>query len=523
MTRSNAGNTSFHKKRLHDIISYARPRDFLIMVWAAHALMNGNREAAEKRLNHNLAPEDYAFAAKAWVPPWELEQLINEYFAMPSFRFSDRKRLDCSKWGSFAKCVNRLKAFNNSESVKDHPENLILQAMPRILFPQYNWQKGWVNAKRLVRYHNIYGNPKCSDFLFKATGLSASDILKYGMASYAICRGDPAARVETDFSLIDGRKEEFRNFVNHFGLSFKAFREHTLDVRRGNVISEFKRSPLAEFPIIIGNENDEPIAFIPLPDLIVRRVTEGLYYDLVGEPALRNEIGKEFEKHCFTQLEHQLPTNQTLLGEFEYTRGMSPDILILDTDSKSISIIMECKSRRLPRRVLASPNPYRDAPEVYQDIIKGIIQIWRFASDVDSNLLNDGEMSISEETVGILQTLDPWLVMDPSTTANVTNEACKVAEEKGIDPKFWIPIAVVNVDDWEEIIENTDFSDIVRLVREMSSEKFYGYLMTSIKSELKKEGVIFSENTKEKYPWMEKLKEIFEWLPENIPASLDAV
>ncbi len=71
----------------------------------------------------------------------------------------------------------------------------------------------------------------------------------------------------------------------------------------------------------------------PIPDLVVERFTNGLYYDLVDNPGeLRDLIGRRFEGLCALMLEAFLPDLQ-VVPEFKFgptkQRIDSPDFFLV--------------------------------------------------------------------------------------------------------------------------------------------------------------------------------------------------
>ncbi|WP_246756714.1 hypothetical protein [Bradyrhizobium diazoefficiens] len=147
---------------------------------------------------------------------------------------------------------------------------------------------------------------------------------------------------------------------------------------------------------------------IRLPALIIQRVTAGLYYDHVGgDSKIWREIGSRFESYCIELISKALPGTQPS-GSFKYKfrRAIdSPDIFLRD-ESGAAKLAIECKAKK--RSIIAkfSEKPLDDAREAFSEIIKGVVQIWRF----HSHCRRSSEIKvIAHDAAGIVLTLDPWL------------------------------------------------------------------------------------------------------------------
>ncbi len=118
----------------------------------------------------------------------------------------------------------------------------------------------------------------------------------------------------------------------------------------------------------------------PLPQLILERVTGGIFYDIIDAgQEVRTEYGQRFEEYSIRYLRAMLPgidwqaehTYRIRKVEFK-----SPDILW--PSDEGLRLVIECKATRM-----SVDARYADdllAVRGYDDLIKAVFQLWRYFS-----------------------------------------------------------------------------------------------------------------------------------------------
>ena len=81
--------------------------------------------------------------------------------------------------------------------------------------------------------------------------------------------------------------------------------------------------------------------------------------------------GEKFEDLSVRLVDHYCSTECEIEPERDTSYGKSADLFVYKRSS-DLGIIVDCKSRRLPQRILTSPDPWRDFEEDFNDIIKVI-------------------------------------------------------------------------------------------------------------------------------------------------------
>ncbi|WP_027555277.1 hypothetical protein [Bradyrhizobium sp. Cp5.3] len=219
----------------------------------------------------------------------------------------------------------------------------------------------------------------------------------------------------------------------------------------------------------------------PLPALIIQRVTAGLYFDLVGGGSkIWREIGSRFESYCLELISEALPGAQPS-GAFKYKFRRtvdSPDIFLHD-ESGTAKLAVECKAKKMSIVAKFSDNPLDDAREAFSEIIKGVVQIWRFYSHCRRS---NGIKSIGPDAAGMVLTLDPWLQMS-NHQDRVMAEASALAGQIDADitDEDRRPILFCSIEDLEStlgIASETSFFQAVAAAA--SNPEFKGWSLLSV-------------------------------------------
>lgn len=460
------------------------------MVWAVDALRLGESESVR---GHLLFPEEAVGSKpgdKHFVAPWSLETLVNEALVHPSAKLKSKRLLNTRLWEAFATLYNTLNEIENSESLDDISESGLLDAMPRIAWRQFGWQSGYRDAQKMFRAWWLYNFPEANEYFLREHGVSVERFCYVGFAIAAQLLRFPAVRPTAsllDVGISDSERDAFFGLVlNPSAMA----RNRACKERAGRGPIAYKPSVLRRTPMIAISDGNGLEAFCPLPELLYLRFTDGLFYDLVGDDNLKRIIGERFESFVMEVTGHYLGGVCRLVPEGKYgpkgKRRATPDIRVVN-DFDELRVVIECKSRRIPYKVRSSPNPFVENNEVYDDLVKGVVQIWRYMADVRREKA-DCNYTISADIVGVVLMLEPWLQMHAETIREIRERAISHCQKQPeIEAVDQIEIAFVAMDDWEYSIQKIGAREFLSALNRHASPKKHGYLLNSSIEELKQE------------------------------------
>lgn len=281
-------------------------------------------------------------------------------------------------------------------------------------------------------------------------------------------------------------------------------RRETSVLRNVDNVMAYKPSILRQFPCIrFGFRNRYMMA--PIPDLIMDRVTNGLFYDIIGGGGIvRDEVGRNFEIYCIELLKKML-IGSTFAPETTYRTRLgaiaTPDILKLD-ESGAVDIAIECKATRMSVTARFGETPEEDRG--YEEIAKGVMQLWRFFAHCRQNLI---QTRLSADVQGLILTLDEWFAGRTTIVSQIIARANQLADSSAhevplIDRR---PIAFCTVSELEVVLATATSASLKETIRIGSVEKV-GWIFP----------ILHDETTAEKsqpkdYPFESELCELLPW------------
>lgn len=493
----------YWERRLWELLGPIPINDLLAMSWAIEAYRSGRVKEALARSQFPGTVEEHQIGREFFIPPWNVDGLLNEALAADLSGYRDGKCLDLTTWGGKAKLLNAYQSLSNVEGVMDYKSGEIISAIPRLFWPQYDWQIGFTNAFRLGRAWFVYAHEEGGRAFQDRYAISLE---KFLLASFAIfaATSDAPAVISGTLVRAEVTLEEIYRTRKVLGGRLDRQSAFAREIRENKLPRNFKRSAIREKPIIISTSLGNEIITVPSREYLMLRVTDGLYYDIVYDSDARRISGERFEELCRRMLSYYLDAAVEVKRGVKTSYGLSADILTHDTRIGG-RIIFECKVRRIPNRVLTSPNPYRDFAEDFEDLIKGVTQIWRTTMDLYSE--------DPENVVGAVVLYDPWTVMGNSFIGELLGKAHERANNLEIDGEFRVPVSFVGYVDLERSVRKFAYNDVHKGVSELAAEERFGYQLEGVLESFgteraKIERFNYSKLAAENIGWWEKLKEV---------------
>ena len=472
------------KRNLEKILSVSDDELFLQLIWSLNAIQTNRASKARRNLNFPSAAATTDPLSTHAIRIWELETLANLALTIKK----DKKRIrrgisfNHQEFESAATVVNILRSIESREFLEYQDNIHILKEMHRILQRQLQWQRGFTNTQELYRSAFIYGQEECAEFFNQAYGISIQDFTFIGYAMFCCLRGQSSA----PFFLPKGfgiSPEVYRQAMMRLSKPIEEARKEAqvelnfAKEKLGSVPIAFRPSFFRRFPIITFG-NWKPICRSPLPDLIIYRITSGLYYDTTqGGSKLINLAADRFE-------EYSLKITRTLLSKFDvspskkyaYKKNIveTPDIIVKTNDK--LEFIIECKSAKLSYAAQFSSNPLEDAAQQYEQLAKGIQQIWRFSSHLRCGYIKD--IAFDELIYGMVLTNDNWIEVSGDIRDDVFELANSIASEDEILEKNRCGIVFCHIREYEQFLMSYNEQEVRSIISTYIEKSYPGWALT---------------------------------------------
>lgn len=474
-------------------------------VWAIQAVHAGNADRALKILKHVPDEAIGADISSGYaIHPWELELLVNERLAVsPEALF---QHVAPESWPQIAGFTNLIRSIENAESAVYPTENPLADLLFKIANRQFEWQIGFLTRQQLFRTAFVYGQGLCADYFQQKYGISVDDFSAVCFAYYALFLDAPNTFRNVDLSLMGISTEIQERALSIITRQVRTIKSITVSQRHIDCEIAYKPSPIRMFPIIGVSARSYKIC-CPLPELLANRMTYGLFYDVIGGGgSIREEIGSQFEKYLETFF-HKLMPDIDLRREFTIhdPKGArkSCDMLICENGSNdSVQFLLECKATRLSYS--SRFKKFDKDDRGYQDMIKGVIQIWRTASDIRKG---NTPYSLLSDAVGTIITLDAWFLAAPARQDSIIHEASlRVQGDVQITKDDMLPIAFIYMPELERSMMYSDKDSLIEGIIYLSKPENRGYSLDhfAVKNS---EGITDQGS----FPFEDKIGDILPW------------
>lgn len=421
------------------------------------------------------------------IYPWELETFVMSLLTTEKDkrRRGKHHRSNCTTFTSIAALTNYLRDIEGAEYVlRSKPEN-IWDEMYRICQRQFSWQRG-PNSEQIYRFAYVYGQGACGDFFEQANGLSVSDFLCLSLVLLGVFLGRPWAAVP-DLTIFGLPKAKMEKTLELHGIRLVEARRIASQLksnatrRLGQPLrTAYMPSLLRQKPIICIDRK-HPTYIAPLPPLIMVRATAGLYYDVRDGPnRLLTEANARFEDYIRTLLTAYLPELEAIKEKAYGPKGRQvdpPDCLVLE--GNEVVLAIECKATKLTFEAQYAANPMTVAQQGFEQIAKGIFQLWRFFSHVRRK--DYSTRPVSPDAIALVLTMDGWMQM----AAGLRNAAIKRAEEMaaedtGITKADMRRVVFASVQELNETLAQTERSEFLTVLTYAITDKYNGYALPSV-------------------------------------------
>lgn len=504
------------RRKLERHLASSLDEPMLAMISAVVAIQGGN--PAPLHFFVDLPPEAVGaeLGSPYHVPPWILETLVNELLAAKKAKGFGVGRTRVLRHDNFAVIRQLARTIIDLENAEDGiylASHDIFWEMARIAQRQFPWQRGAANAPNLYRSLLLYGSGKAGEFFEASSGLSISDFVKIGAyLSGALAKTDWRDRFQ-DLSMIGITPQQREAALARYALRHVDARGRATETRRARHHTAYRPSILRDFPVIAFGERAERLR-APLPELIMYRYTSGLYLDVVkGGAQVWTEIGQRFELYCLDYLSAMLAP-LAVSGESVYgpkkARNRTPDILVR-SEGKVIAVI-ECKAKRMSYEARFSDAPVVAAATGFDEIAKGIFQLWRFFSHGRRGLVPG--MEIADDCLAIMITADSWLTMARNQEAEVIAAAHALADKAGdISIEDRREVAFCLIDDVEFALQHGTGESFLSACREIASGEKKGWILSVAH--------LSRQDLDRPYPFLDRISQLLPWMEASTDSRLE--
>lgn len=487
--------------------------DFLRMIWSIDKIGEGNKIGWRW---FTKTPEHLVkFASEPHhIHKWTLESLVNAFLlSQPLRRRGDRawKVMNTRHLGAPLQLLQMTNELENAHDGLALRRVSVFDEMRRIAQRQFHWQRGKMNKAAFFKAAYLYTFPEAAEYFEQKHGVSIHDFCFSGFALVSMLLHHPAVQARPNVEKrLEIDPEVLINCIGMYAQPESVLRREASAMTQVTSHAAYQSSVLRKWPCVLIE--GKGIIVGPIPDLVVERFTNGLYYDLVDNSGeLRDLIGRRFEGLCKLMLEAFLPDLQ-VVPEFRFGpakhRIDSPDFFL--TDKGETLAIIECKAKKAPISVKLGEeiDPLHDP--AFAELAKAAFQIWRFVSRVRRGMVEAPGGRLASGAPGVVVLMDTWLEMSGGQIEEVFERARAMVAEK--EPEILaedqIPLVFCNIDELENVLRSTTARGAMLTLREAVKTERAGWLLTSLQNEVAKDERADKDDALDPY-----LDDVVKWWP----------
>jgi hypothetical protein len=255
-------------------------------------------------------------------------------------------RIDDAHWGSY----------------EGRPDNILLQ-LSRIAHQQFPWQIQPSDAD-VAHHHALYSHPMVEPLLVEKHGLTGTEVAQLVLLFSEQLLSTPFLTLgflrKSDPEIgraVLSLAESLSRTAAEQRAELQRLQRH--DVNWGFTFNALRATPLLRVP-------GAGRLMSPAPTLLIRRLTDGIYYDLVDRAGFGEAIGTAFEHHVGWIARRLGGKSMRLLPEERWGRPeqRSVDWIVED---QSATLFVECK---LARMDFASQTELADEPPIAKGLAR---------------------------------------------------------------------------------------------------------------------------------------------------------
>lgn len=381
---------------------------------------------------------------------WEFETLIREMILNCPERGG--KRFESIK--DVSRCINHIKRIENEVyGAHDGEQDDVLFELVRIAHRQFPWQNG-INQPYVARYHWLYRQKGLSEQVESLFGMTITELMQISLSLTGHFLNNFLINRPIKNKINGVPELVTESYIQKLSIDVSSARESygesaSYDINWAYTFNIFREKPLLIFP------NGQVACLIP--DFLIRRVTSGLYYDLVKVKDLAsNHLGpavQELVGHSILAANDK--QSFMIREEMSYgTRKNKKDSIDWILSDRTGHLFVECKAARIRFRGMSDLRDREQIRKEFDRIRAFALQSYRTISDALDGKYSHWQPNGKPCFLAIV-TMEDWQSFGLHIEREVMQPLFRELEELGIDPNLpkVVPMTFCAIADFEAALE----------------------------------------------------------------------
>jgi hypothetical protein len=382
---------------------------------------------------------------------WELDLLCREIILHAADGPANYSPKTLRKWDYLAGAINKLKDLEN-DLAKLYPEGHILLELHRIAHRQFHWQRR-PSGTWIARYYKIFGDAALAAIIERKIGLTVRDLYRLGLGMTGTYLDTLALTYPPNIAIPNLDRTKLDRFLAHFAIDIDDLKLEITATQQLNENYAYVFSPLRIHPLVWIEQRARIIA--PIPTFLIRRFTEGVYYEIRDEPDFSDAFGRSFQRYVGDVVARSNRAGRlTLHAEAEYVAGKdrrdTVDWMVAETSG---TVFVESKTKRL--RLEAKTILSREALDSEMEkLARFIVQVYKTINDYRQGKYPQKQYA-GEAILPMVVTLEEWHAFGDLIQGEIERRVERKLTEAGL-PVIWLqemPFVTCSAEDFESAIQ----------------------------------------------------------------------
>jgi hypothetical protein len=394
-------------------------------------------------LGMNISP---AQPVKELIHPWEVDVLVREIV----LNGSHCGQRSIKWWNDLAVAVNHVRRLDEiSFTSGSDPSRDVMLEFHRIAHRQFPWQmnKGMAPMMRVLK---VFGEAAVQTIVMRELGMTVRQFLQLGLAVTGSFQRNWGMSTIQDYAVLGISREASQAFLSRITCSLEQLRAETIKRQSYDRDWLYAWNPLEATPLISVDPEFPDRVLCPIPRFLFRRVSAGIFYDLVKSAGFDNPFGSSFQAYVGDVIKATCqPPRFVVRAEEPYYVGTNKmhgvDWVLSDNTGH---LFIESKTKRLT----VSAKTLSDTVALQKDLsvmATAIVQHYRNirdALDGKTKWIPDGL-----PIYPIVLTLEDWFIFSPRIDEMLNLHVSRLLSEAGIPHRVLaeMPYTVASAHEFE--------------------------------------------------------------------------
>lgn len=335
-----------------------------------------------------------------------------------------------------------------------------------------------VDTRYLGRYWSLFRRGPIADLLERNFGMTVLEYFLFVAGAYTAYLKVHESNLISDLGALDIPLDALRERVAAVSATPQNIRARLIARERHDSSWEYTFNEVSQTPLLRMRPLEPDRVVCPRPNLLIRRLLAGAYFDLVSKPGFADAFGDGVEG-LVGDLIRRSEVGLTLTKPAPYRTGSGvrhgADWILSD---QSGHVFVECKSSRIPLQAQVAPSA-EDVSKGMERLADAIVQNYANIWDAQSNRTDwvaDGLPVYS-----LIVTLEDWNLFSPIASRSLRALVEQKLVAKHLQASFIasMPYVVVSVSDLPDLTRALAEYGVARLLAEKCGEKYGQYLVSS--------------------------------------------